>query len=527
MNGQLRDHPLAELITEISAERLSGALRLARARVKAIVHFDDGQIAAARTNLRLHRLDESLKRWEAIAAAQLDALVAKEMTDAQAAAALIAAGAISKDELRKFQVRQTEDTLRPLLLWTDGEWVYDARARVEESDRISFDVRRILLEAARRLPLEFIASRLKDAAEIIAPTGTPPDDLGLLPEEAFVLSRVDAPVSVGDLITISGLAEGRTRQVVYALLLSGVVRRGAGANVFTAEALKWAQEARPATSPGASRPRSGATGKGPRTGGSADAPDPQAELDFLFLRAGGATHYDVLEVARSARADDIKRAYYALARRLHPDRFRNEGGDSLRPRIEFAFSKITQAYEVLKDAALRAAYDLKLEQAGQTTNAPQRPQNFAGAAPERGEQAHKQSPAAAAPGTASPQYRAEECFQQGLAALQQKNLVLATKSLGEAALLMPKQARYRALYGRALTFNRQTRRQAESELQAAIALDAQNASFRVMLAELYQEIGLTRRAEGELERALALEPDNQAARALLETLRGATESGRN
>jgi cytochrome c-type biogenesis protein CcmH/NrfG len=109
-----------------------------------------------------------------------------------------------------------------------------------------------------------------------------------------------------------------------------------------------------------------------------------------------------------------------------------------------------------------------------------------------------------------------------MAALQQKNLPLATKCLGEAALLMPKQARYRALYGRALAFSRETRRQAESELQAAIALDAQNASFRVILAELYQEIGLKRRAEGELERALAIDPGNEQARRLLDALHSAT-----
>ena len=37
MEGQLRNHPLAELIHEISDARLSGALRLAFERVKAVV----------------------------------------------------------------------------------------------------------------------------------------------------------------------------------------------------------------------------------------------------------------------------------------------------------------------------------------------------------------------------------------------------------------------------------------------------------------------------------------------------------
>ena len=38
MNGQLSEHPLAELISEIAAKNLSGALRITRERVKAVVY---------------------------------------------------------------------------------------------------------------------------------------------------------------------------------------------------------------------------------------------------------------------------------------------------------------------------------------------------------------------------------------------------------------------------------------------------------------------------------------------------------
>ena len=70
-----------------------------------------------------------------------------------------------------------------------------------------------------------------------------------------------------------------------------------------------------------------------------------------------------------------------------------------------------------------------------------------------------------------------------------------------------------------VNFREETRRQAESELLAAVSLDALDASFRVMLAELYKEVGLRRKAEAQLERALALEPTNAEARALFAELR--------
>jgi predicted Zn-dependent protease len=104
-------------------------------------------------------------------------------------------------------------------------------------------------------------------------------------------------------------------------------------------------------------------------------------------------------------------------------------------------------------------------------------------------------------------------------ALEQNKFEEAARLLAEAATLEPREGRYRAQYGRALTFLPNSRRIAESELQAAVTMEPNNSSFRVMLAELYQRVGLRRRAETEVTRALAHEPNNQAGRALLAKLR--------
>jgi len=42
MEGQLSEHPLAELIREINNTGLSGALRLSHDRAKVVVYFDAG-----------------------------------------------------------------------------------------------------------------------------------------------------------------------------------------------------------------------------------------------------------------------------------------------------------------------------------------------------------------------------------------------------------------------------------------------------------------------------------------------------
>lgn len=62
-------------------------------------------------------------------------------------------------------------------------------------------------------------------------------------------------------------------------------------------------------------------------------------------------YYELLEVERSASADDIKKAFRRLAVKYHPDK--NKGNKE----AEDMFKKINQAYEVLKDEQKRAAYD--------------------------------------------------------------------------------------------------------------------------------------------------------------------------
>src|SRR5215472_11293714 len=62
-------------------------------------------------------------------------------------------------------------------------------------------------------------------------------------------------------------------------------------------------------------------------------------------------YYEVLGVDRGAEEADVKKAYRRLARKLHPDV--NPGDKSAQKK----FQEVQEAYDVLRDAEKRRAYD--------------------------------------------------------------------------------------------------------------------------------------------------------------------------
>src|SRR5437660_5099274 len=198
MNGSLSDQPLAELIREIFSKGLSGTLRLEHELARAAVYFQDGQIVFAASNIRTLRLRGYLTKRDLISESKLASL-GNNLSDLGLAAALHSKDLLSQEDINAVLASVVNDTLRVALLWTEGTWDFNERARLDDPVRVKADTNNLLREAAHRLPPKFVSLRFRNPSETVSHAAEISGINNFLPGESFMLSRLDAPINVEQL----------------------------------------------------------------------------------------------------------------------------------------------------------------------------------------------------------------------------------------------------------------------------------------------------------------------------------------
>jgi hypothetical protein len=510
IRGNFLTHPFAEVIAEIAHARLSGSLRVETKGRKSVVYFRNGSIVFAASNARSCRLYSLLLANGRLSKTDLGK-VPSFSNDFELAAYLEDKRILTREDSDRLFVEQVAAIVNDGLSCKEGDWSFSHLARARDGLDLKVKTSELLVNYSRALPVDEILKRFRSLAEKFQRSELPMNGLVLTQNEAFVLSRADdGTLSAGDLAKVAAMPEASALHVLYTLWLSGLLERSDWQPVFTDEKVLAIRSARLELKREASIPtfRTAATEQHTERKASVDQPQRPKEpkqpeititLDEYLDRVENAvTYYDILGVDTDAETADIKRTYFSLAKMFHPDRYHSEGRDLLK-RVQRAFTEMSQAHETLKDNQQRELYDYRM----------------------RNElAARKQSAETGDTISASAQMlQAAEAFDRGFTLLMNKEVEESLPLLARAVHYAPKNARYHAYYGKALSYDESKRHKAESEMQAALRIDSQNATFRLMLAEFFIDVGLKKRAEGELNRLLAIFPSNREARDMLVSLR--------
>jgi curved DNA-binding protein CbpA len=181
-------------------------------------------------------------------------------------------------------------------------------------------------------------------------------------------------------------------------------------------------------------------------------------------------YYAILGVEPQATLEEIRAAYIALAKKLHPDRFPNEPEKKIQAQAEFA--KVTRAHEVIADVERRAEYDafrklLKERQAMVTVQG-------------------------------TPQVGTAEAQAQAAVLTEATKLKWAERHLARADEM----------------FRKQKNHEAETAVKEALRLIPTDPRFHNKLAEIYLARGWKTLANTEIQTVLRLDPKNHDAKML-------------
>ena len=513
MQGQLGEKLIADLIREVAARRSSGLLRLSRGKAIKAIFFDSGEPVYAISNISTEQLDHKLVGQGIVTPEQVARALEAAGTANRLGPALVELGAINDEQMRKLVREQVMGIIISLFEWMQGEYLFDERIRAAHDVTLGVTSVDILLEGARHV------AENQQVAEAIAPPdgmlsraraeGSRFDTGKLAPVESYVLSRIESATPVSEVGPQSGISERDAHKAVCSLVSAGFLRlmrddRDAAQEQSTAEEIAHLRE----------------------------------EISRKLHFYNSADHYEVLGVTRQATTGDIKTAYYQLAKKLHPDRYRKPEYSELKGKLEALFAKITQAYETLSDSGQRAAYDDSIRKptgalgtgplqtgplpTGRLSNsAPLKDDKNQAGTPKRpvsqplpstpSKQAAPETTAADGQQQAGAGRNAEHYYQQGRARFDRKEYHAAVHLLKEAIKLDPSKPPYHFHLGMALIRNPRTRREAEQHLVKATELDPYNSQIRAKLGLLYKEVGLPKKAEHYFREALELDPDNRAA----------------
>lgn len=514
-NGSLRINPLAELLTEIRQNRFSGSLRIAHADQKIAFYFDAGENVFAVSNARRHRLFEVLLQSGKMTKDQL--IVIPEFTnDFALQEFLIKDNLFSKIEVDAFFSGQMLEIIRTAVEWREGDWTFSPLVRIKGDIRFAVDQRNALAESARNVPVEDAARKLLNPQESFRVKAEMPLNVNLTPHESFVYSRFEnAPLTLAEIQTVSGLREAETRHVVYILWLGGFLERENWSAAFSERKVAAMSAARLAVKKEETPSKTVLQTPEipPAAAVAVPESEPPAEVEtlpsekqisldaYLERTEQAANFYDLFALAPDAAASEIKQAYFGLAKRFHPDLYHKESDTTLVARIQGAFSRLAQAYDTLKTISSRDVYDFKMRKELAEIKAVQQAQTT-----HEEIDVQKQIDQAA------------ENFERGFDFLVDGNHDAAMPYLARAAHLAKNNARYQAYLGKALSMDNKQRHKAENALHTAVKLDGENADYRLMLAEFYVDFNLLKRAEGELNRLLTIFPDHREAKTLLDSL---------
>jgi curved DNA-binding protein CbpA len=340
------DRYIVDLFRDIAQNNKSGLLRLTSGRVIKALFFEGGVPVFAISNQTTEQLDYQLLERVLVTEKQLAEAKTAAGQPHKLGQILVQTRLLTKEQIDQVTADLAKNVILSVFSWVKAEAAFDERGRAVHDVKVQWSPAECILQGVRAAAIQDrVADQLVPAdatvtrpvsASKLASSGT------LTSAESYILSRVEGPTLASDLGDLTGLGESETRKALCALIAIGLL------SVVGAEQDQLEE---------------------PGPGAAPSAADVEDDIDRRLDYFEHSDFYEILGMTRLAGGSEIKAAYYKLAKKYHPDIFRQSDNSELRGKAEKLFARITQAYETLGDTAQKMLYDEQLRKSGRVPSA--------------------------------------------------------------------------------------------------------------------------------------------------------------
>lgn len=455
------DH-IAQFLKDIHFRKKTGHLSFRKDDAQKSLYFQDGDLIFAKTNVPDERLGEILFHMGKISMEAFRAIPQLLSAEAMLGETLIKKKYVTQKDLYEGLVAQMTAISLSLFPYFDAEIYFRERGRFfEESLDQKMNVPGLIERGIREMPYH---PALEAYLENKVPVAKASEGLQYLTEEEKVwLDLLEGQKTGRDLLALhTGNAEEFWKMLYLLDCLDILELRDSRKEETEAE-------------------------KGRPCGANLNA-RLQEVLD-LRTRLPEMDDYKILGVPSHADEAEIKKAYFQLARRFHPDSFGRDIKPECKSQIDEVFDYITKAYRSL-------------------LNKGEKPTASSKATGAKGEVEKDRSK------------NAEIRYRQGKTLFNQGRYEEAVSLMEEAVRLKDDKGDYYLLLALAQSKIPALSKRAEKSYVKAVELEPWNPEGLVGLGLLYKREGLLARAKKQFEKAVEVDPEHKTARQELRILSG-------
>lgn len=480
-SGELDVHPLPRLLLELRRTRFCGALCLSRERTEKRILFQDGSPIFAESNLASESLGVQLVDEGRITRQDLAAVTQRiDERQVKEGVALLELKLLSPKELFLALKDQIRRRLIECFGWPTGSY------RLEPGETLPGDAQAFRIDLfelvhagiARHWTSDRMLAELAERLDRIA---------AATPRAESIHRRLEGKSDLQPMFdALDGsqtLAEAIHRAGSAGAISAAWLLDASGALEYPRRA---EQDEKPDDPPALEIVFDETVDDARRVGPSAPkervTTEPTREASALrevllarHAALGEMTHYSVLELEPDCDAEAIKRAYFAAAKRFHPDALARSGFEDLRREANDLFARIAKAYAVLSDPHRRRDYDAEL--------------------------------GGAASSDADRLANAESLYRLGEILLRKGDFAGAFEYLKPVVDLWPEECAYQSALGWCYyKMNPPDTEAARRHLEKSVQMGADDAVANFRLGILLRSLGEAERAETFLARAKQINP---------------------